>query len=185
MCSPGEVGHVGPLGKTKSTVKVGSWSAGKPTSRRSDNRTLFCQNQQEVTFEEPVKRYSWRGTLTVSLVSLTHAMLRDPASFARTHNGLRQELLAKACPILRSSQWKLLLLACPCCWNYKTCAQVLWCLDHHVQHQWSAEAIRRAQTELVGLHRATGHCSMGLPKQLPPVCSLVESPVSFGGCKNM
>ena len=58
------------IGKTKSTVKVGSWSTVKPPSRRSDNRTLFCQNPQEVAFEEPVKRYSWRDTLTVSLVSL-------------------------------------------------------------------------------------------------------------------
>ena len=40
------------LGKTKSTVKVGSWSTVKPPSRRSDNRTLFCQNPQEVAFEE-------------------------------------------------------------------------------------------------------------------------------------
>ena len=56
------------LGKTKSTVKVGSWSAVKPPSTRSDNRTLCYQNPQEVTFEEPVKRYSWRDTLTVSLV---------------------------------------------------------------------------------------------------------------------
>ena len=54
------------LGTAKSTVKVVSWSAVKPPSRRSDNRTLFCQNPQEVTFEEPVKRHS----LTVSLVSL-------------------------------------------------------------------------------------------------------------------
>ena len=58
------------LGKTKSTVKVGSWSTVKNPSRRSDNRTLFCQKPQEVTFEGPVKRYSWRDTLTVSLVSL-------------------------------------------------------------------------------------------------------------------
>ena len=41
-----------------------------PPSRRSYNRTLLCENPQEVTFEEPVKRYSWRDTLTVSLVSL-------------------------------------------------------------------------------------------------------------------
>ena len=59
------------LGKTKSTVKVGSWSAVKPPSRRSHSRTLFYQNPQEVTFQEPVKRYSWRDTLAVSLVSLT------------------------------------------------------------------------------------------------------------------
>ena len=39
--------------------------------RRSHNRTLFCQNPQEATFEEPVKRYSWRDILTVSLVSLS------------------------------------------------------------------------------------------------------------------
>ena len=58
------------IGKTKSTVKAGSWSTAKPPSRRSDNRTLFCQTPQEVPFEEPVKRYSWRDTLTVSLVSL-------------------------------------------------------------------------------------------------------------------
>ena len=45
------------LGKTKSTVKAG-------------NRTLFCQIPQEVPFEEPVKMYSWRDTLTESLVSL-------------------------------------------------------------------------------------------------------------------
>ena len=32
---------------------------------------FFCQNPQEVTFEEPMKRYSWRDTLTVSLVYLT------------------------------------------------------------------------------------------------------------------
>ena len=57
------------LGKTKSTVKVGSWSTVKPPSRRSDNRTLFCQNPREVAFEESVKRCSWRDTLTVSLVS--------------------------------------------------------------------------------------------------------------------
>ena len=53
------------VGKTKSTVKASSWSTVKPPpSRRSDNRTLFCQNPQEVTFEEPVKRHSWRDTLT-------------------------------------------------------------------------------------------------------------------------
>ena len=61
---------LGGLGKTKSTVKAGSWSTAKPPSRRSDNRTLFCQIPQEVPFEEPAKRYSWRDTLTVSLVSL-------------------------------------------------------------------------------------------------------------------
>ena len=60
------------LGKTKSTVKVGSWSTVEPPSRRSHNRTLFCQNPQEVTFEEPVKRYSWRDTLTASLASLNY-----------------------------------------------------------------------------------------------------------------
>ena len=42
-------------------------------SRRSDN-TLFCQNPQEVTFEELVDRHSWKDsapkTPTVSLVSL-------------------------------------------------------------------------------------------------------------------
>ena len=59
------------IGKTKSTVKAGSWSTVKLPSRRSDNRTLFCQNPEEVAFEEPAKRYSWRDTLTVSLVSLT------------------------------------------------------------------------------------------------------------------
>ena len=35
------------LGKTKSTVKVGSWSTVKPSSTRSDNRTLFCRKAQE------------------------------------------------------------------------------------------------------------------------------------------
>ena len=58
------------IGKAKSTVKASSWSTVKPPSRRSDNCTLFSQNPPEVTFEEPVKRYSWRDTLTVSLVSL-------------------------------------------------------------------------------------------------------------------
>ena len=69
---PGPAGHL--LGKTKSTVKVVRWVPGvlfNPPSRRSHNRTLFCQNPQEVTFEEPVRRYSWRDTVTVSLVSLT------------------------------------------------------------------------------------------------------------------
>ena len=61
------------LGKTKSTVKAGSWSTVKPPSRRSDSRPLLCQNPQEITFEEPVKRYSWRDTLTVSLVSLNYS----------------------------------------------------------------------------------------------------------------
>ena len=58
------------LGNTKSTVKAGSWSTVKLPSRRSDNSTLFCQNPEEVAFEELAKRHSWRDTLTVSLVSL-------------------------------------------------------------------------------------------------------------------
>ena len=66
------------LGKTKSTVKVGlleyCWTPLQIYSRRSDNHTLFYQSPQEVTFEEPLKRHSWKDskpyTLTVSLVSL-------------------------------------------------------------------------------------------------------------------
>ena len=38
------------LGKTKSTVKVGSCSTVKPPSRRSDNRTLFCQKSTRSSF---------------------------------------------------------------------------------------------------------------------------------------
>ena len=68
--SQSESVSTGVLGKTKSTVKAGSWSTAKPPSKRSDNRTLFCQIPHEVPFEEPVKRYSWRVTLTTSLVSL-------------------------------------------------------------------------------------------------------------------
>ena len=60
------------LSETKSTVKASSWRTVKPPSRRSHNRTLFCQNPQEVPFEEPMKRYSWRDTLPVSLVSLNN-----------------------------------------------------------------------------------------------------------------
>ena len=71
------------LGITKSTVKVGSWSTANPPSRTSDNRTLFCQNPQELTFEEPVKRYSWRDSLTISLVSLKVQYLHGYDSFCK------------------------------------------------------------------------------------------------------
>ena len=51
----------GCLGETKSTVEVGllehSWTALQIYSRKSDNRTLICQNPQEVAFEEPVRRH--------------------------------------------------------------------------------------------------------------------------------
>ena len=43
-------------GRTKSTVKVGlleyRWSLLQIYSKRSDNRTLACQNPQRVAFEE-------------------------------------------------------------------------------------------------------------------------------------
>ena len=38
------------LGKTKSTVKVGSWSAVRPPSRRSHNRTLFLPKSTRSNF---------------------------------------------------------------------------------------------------------------------------------------
>ena len=50
------------IGNTKSTVNSGSWSTIKLPSRRSDNRTLFCQNPEVAAFEELAKRYSWRDT---------------------------------------------------------------------------------------------------------------------------
>ena len=54
------------LGKAKSILKVGLleyFGTSSPDySRRSDNRTLFCQTSQEVAFEEPVKRHSCKDS---------------------------------------------------------------------------------------------------------------------------
>ena len=78
------------VGKTKSTVKAGSWSTIQPPSGRSDNRTLFCQNPQEVNFKEPVKRYSWRDTLTSEQLEWRHLFYRGaPKSSKNKKNILR------------------------------------------------------------------------------------------------
>ena len=61
------------LSKTKSTVKVGSWSAVEPPPGGPITVLFSAKNHNKVAFEEPVKRYSWRDTLTVSLVSLINS----------------------------------------------------------------------------------------------------------------
>ena len=43
-----------------------------------------AQNPQEVTFEEPVKRCSWRDTLTVPLVSLIFSYKLPPGPSPKT-----------------------------------------------------------------------------------------------------
>ena len=49
------------LGKAKNTVKVGSWSAVKPPSRRSHNRTLFCQKRTRSNFRGACEKVLLEG----------------------------------------------------------------------------------------------------------------------------
>ena len=63
---------VGSLGKTKSTVKVGSWSAVKPPPGGPITVLFSDKNHKKVAFEEPLKRYSWRDALSLVSLNLFH-----------------------------------------------------------------------------------------------------------------
>ena len=56
------------LSKTKSTVKAGlleyCWTSSQIYPKRSDKRTLFRPNPQEVTFEEPMTIGDGRNTVS-------------------------------------------------------------------------------------------------------------------------